>query len=268
MESIRVKWLEACCTGARVTIKSAERRAPSAERRAPSAERRAPSAERRAPSAEPEAMTAPRAREQADPPSPPDRRPPRPGGRLSSSTASAAGGRGLVGFAGGWPPRRASRSSGALALPSTAEAQTPPVCDRTEQVRDQIVFQVPSVSTCGEVTVAHLAEITSLHLRSAGITSLKEGDFNDLTALTNLDLHDNSPSDLPAGVFDGLTALRDLDLSDNSLLCGLVGGQWHTFQVRTSTQTDGSDAGDPSNATPATSSRAARSPAARMWGSS
>ena len=73
---------------------SAERRAPSAERRAPSAERRAPSAERRAPSAE--AMIAPRPREQADPPSPPDRLPPdrlppRRGGRPSSETAKPAG---------------------------------------------------------------------------------------------------------------------------------------------------------------------------------
>ena len=51
--------------------------------------------ERRAPSAE--AMTAPRAREQADPPSPPDRLPPRRGGRPSAETHSAAGRlRGLV----------------------------------------------------------------------------------------------------------------------------------------------------------------------------
>ena len=42
-------------------------------------------------------MTAPRAREQADPPSPPDRRPPRRGGRSSAETYSAAGRlRGLV----------------------------------------------------------------------------------------------------------------------------------------------------------------------------
>ncbi len=68
---------------------SAERRAPSAERRAPSAERRAPSAERRAPSAE--AMTAPRSREQADPPMPPENRPPRRGVRSSSENVSAAG---------------------------------------------------------------------------------------------------------------------------------------------------------------------------------
>ena len=59
MVSNCAKWLEVVCA---TLIKSAERRAPSAERRAPM-----PSAER--------------AREQADPPSPPDRRPPRRGGR-------------------------------------------------------------------------------------------------------------------------------------------------------------------------------------------
>ena len=57
MDTICAKWLEAVCA---TLIK------------------------RRAPSAEPEVMTAPRAREQNDPPSPPDRLPPRRGGRRSS----------------------------------------------------------------------------------------------------------------------------------------------------------------------------------------
>ena len=100
----------------------------SVQRRYKSAERRAPSAERRAPSAE--AMTAPRAREQADPPAPPDRRPPRRGGSPSPETASAAGR--PVAFARlGGSRRSLVRSaaallalSGALALPATAEAQT------------------------------------------------------------------------------------------------------------------------------------------------
>ena len=134
-----------------------------------------------------------RAREHNRPPSPPDRRPPRPGGRPSCKTASAAGGRGLVGFARGLAAAACLALFGALALPSTAEAQITPVCDRTVQVRDAIVAAVSGVSTCGGVTDAHLAAITSLGLRSAGITSLKEGDFSGLTALTSLHLNRSTP---------------------------------------------------------------------------
>ena len=158
-----------------------------------------------------------RAREHNRPPSPPDRLPPRRGGRPSSQTASAAGGRGLVGFARGLAAAACLALFGALALPSTAEAQTAPVCDRTEQVRDAIVAAVPGVSACANVTTAHLAAITYLGLGSAGFTSLQAGDFSGLTALTYLDLGSNSLRNLPAVVFDGLTALETLDLGNNSL---------------------------------------------------
>ena len=82
-------------------------------------------------------MTAPRPREQADPPSPPDRRPTRRGGGSSPYTYAAFAARQLAGFA---RPRVARRSligstrmlaatallalSGALALPATARAET------------------------------------------------------------------------------------------------------------------------------------------------
>ena len=113
---------------------SAERRAPSAERRAPSAERRAPSAERRAPSAErraPSAMTAPRAREQSDPPSPPYRLPPRRGGGPSSEATSAgrpasracAARCGLVRSGLGLAAAACLSLVCALALPASAQAQ-------------------------------------------------------------------------------------------------------------------------------------------------
>ena len=93
--------------------------------------RRAPSTARRAPSAE--AMTAPRAREQTDPPSPPDRRPPRRGAGSSPSiyAASAAGRRvppvarhGLVRSARALAAAALLALAGALFLPATAEAQT------------------------------------------------------------------------------------------------------------------------------------------------
>ena len=80
-------------------------------------------------------MTAPRAREQCRPPSPPDRRPPRRGGPSSSQTASAAGRpaglarlagarRGLFRSAGALAAAALLALSGAVALPATAEAQT------------------------------------------------------------------------------------------------------------------------------------------------
>ena len=80
-------------------------------------------------------MTAPRLREQCRPPSPPDRRPPRRGGRPSSQTVSAAARpaglarlasarRGLVRSAGALAAAACLALSGSLALPATAEAQT------------------------------------------------------------------------------------------------------------------------------------------------
>ena len=90
------------------------------------------------------------------------------------------------------------------------------VCDRTPQVRDAIVAAA-GVEDCSEVTEAHLARIPSLYLNSKGITSLKSGDFDGLTALTRLYLRWNDLSSLPSDIFDGLTALTDLWLRDNDL---------------------------------------------------
>ena len=71
------------------------------------------------------AMTAPRAREQADPPSPPDRLPPRRGGRPSAETYSAAGARrGLLRSARALAAAALLALCGGLALPATAQAQT------------------------------------------------------------------------------------------------------------------------------------------------
>ncbi|MDE0398336.1 MAG: leucine-rich repeat domain-containing protein, partial [Candidatus Poribacteria bacterium] len=91
----------------------------------------------------------------------------------------------------------------------------PPLSERTQQVCDAIVAAIPDVYNTGDVTAAHLAVITNLNLNSKGITSLKSGDFNGLTALTNLDLRNNSTSDISA--LEGLTTLTNLDLGNNSI---------------------------------------------------
>ena len=71
-------------------------------------------------------MTAPRAREQSDPPAPPDRRPPRRGGGSSPSpyTYASAARRGLVRSARALAAAALLALAGALALPATAQAQT------------------------------------------------------------------------------------------------------------------------------------------------
>ena len=92
-----------------------------------------------------------------------------------------------------------------------------PVCDRTEQVRDAIVAEVPGVTACADVTETHLAAIMNLNLSNKSITALKAGDFDGLTALTTLSLHHNQISTLPAGVFDEITALTTLYLNNNQI---------------------------------------------------
>ncbi len=89
------------------------------------------------------------------------------------------------------------------------------VSNRTPAVRDAIVTAVPGISTAENITVAHLASITSLDLRGKGITVLQSGDFSGLTSLTNLNLYGNMLSRLPIGVFEGLTVLTSLRLGGN-----------------------------------------------------
>ena len=117
-----------------------------------------------------------------------------------------------------------------------------PVCDRTPQVRDEIVEQSP-VSACADVTEAHLAAITGLGLggnpfaalveafggtadEGMDITALQVGDFNGLTGLTTLYVSGEQLSSVPAGVFDELISLEILFLTGNfsSLPDGIFDG--------------------------------------------
>ena len=91
------------------------------------------------------------------------------------------------------------------------------VCGRTPQVRDAIVGEVVGVSSCGNVTEAHLAAIANLDLNDKEITTLRVGDFEGMSGLSELHLKQNQLSGLPAGVFSGLAALTLLDLRNNQL---------------------------------------------------
>ncbi len=89
------------------------------------------------------------------------------------------------------------------------------VSDRTPKVRDAIVAAIPDVSVAADVTDTHLATITSLNLRSAGISELKSGDFSGLTSLTSLNLYGNMLRNLPARIFEDLTSLTSIRLGGN-----------------------------------------------------
>ena len=92
-----------------------------------------------------------------------------------------------------------------------------PVASRTSQVRDAIIAAIPGVSAANQVTAAHLAAITNLNLRNAGITALQVDDFSGMTALTSLNLFNNQLSNLPPGIFEGLTSLTTIRLGRNAI---------------------------------------------------
>ena len=103
------------------------------------------------------------------------------------------------------------------------------ICNRTRQVRDEIVRLTPGVTNCADITAAHLNGIDDLDLYRRGISTLKTGDFAGLTNLTRLVLVRNNLTSLQPGIFAGLTnlnhlALNDIGLSsiDNSLFTDLT----------------------------------------------
>ena len=114
--------------------------------------------------------------------------------------------------------RAANASGEGAAAQAGPVTPTPGICDRTQQVQDEILDELASVSDCAAVTVANLATITgTLDFTRDGLTSLQEGDFAGLTEMWGLDLTSNSLSLLPDGVFSGLRSLQNLNLPDNDL---------------------------------------------------
>ena len=100
------------------------------------------------------------------------------------------------------------------------------VCDRTPQVRDEIMRQA-GVAGCTETEDRHLAGIQRLELdptpnmngipERATITAVREGDFSGLSRLRGLLLSSNQLTELPPGVFSGLSRLEELELYSNQL---------------------------------------------------
>ena len=104
----------------------------------------------------------------------------------------------------------------AVAPPPPTIESVVSVCDRTEQIRDEIVQQA-GVSACTEIEIRHLTAITGMGFSGAAITALREGDFAGLSRLGYLSLSRNELTALPEGVFTGLSRLRHLDLAGNEL---------------------------------------------------
>ena len=107
---------------------------------------------------------------------------------------------------------------------TAAVAATPPpalsggICDRTQQVQDEILGKLPNISDCASVTNSDLSGITGdISLADSGVGTLRAGDFLGLSGLEGLYLSDNGLNGLPPGVFDDLSNLAILDLAVNDL---------------------------------------------------
>ena len=114
--------------------------------------------------------------------------------------------------AGNWETRTSAQTATVEARSNSAG-----ICDRTAQVRDVILDQLPNTSDCAAVTGMDLSGIIRLALSEKGITTLKSGDFSGLSNLQHLNLADNELSALPDGIFDNLTGLESLYLYSNRL---------------------------------------------------
>ena len=92
------------------------------------------------------------------------------------------------------------------------------ICDRTQQVQDEILGKLPNISDCASVTNSGLSGITGdISLADSGVGTLRAGDFLGLSGLKGLYLSDNGLNGLPPGVFDDLSNLAILDLAVNDL---------------------------------------------------
>ena len=117
--------------------------------------------------------------------------------------------------------RAVNDSGGSAADEDGPVTPTPGICDRTQQVRESIIYYLEDahslVRACAEVTVADLARLTYLEAGNQSIGSLQSGDFSGLTSVEDLELNGNTFTTLPANLFSGMTSLENLRLNDGKL---------------------------------------------------
>ena len=85
------------------------------------------------------------------------------------------------------------------------------VCDRTEQVREEILRQVGKTD-CSQVTDADLKTIVMLVFYFERNTTLQKGDFSGLDSVLRLVIYGNGLRDLPEGLFSGMDSLKELKI--------------------------------------------------------
>ena len=91
-----------------------------------------------------------------------------------------------------------------------------PVCDRTPQVREEIMKRTRD-NNCAKVTEDELESIRRLSIINEGLITLQQGDFDELRNLEDLVLNENSLRTLPEDVFWYLGELEELSLRDNQI---------------------------------------------------
>ena len=124
---------------------------------------------------------------------------------------NALGENAALGFAA--PARFTGVVVDGMTLPATGG-----ICDRTREVREELVVLTADATSCADMGAAELAAIpVSLDMQALGIAALKPGDFAGLGQVTTLRLPDNALTEVTPGVLDPLTALTRLDLKENSI---------------------------------------------------
>ena len=92
------------------------------------------------------------------------------------------------------------------------------ICNRTQEVRDEIVRRTAGVTSCADITAAHLAGFGYLDIRLSRVSALKRGDFEGMSNMGTLNIYYNFLlSKLDKSLFFGLSNLRYLVMFGNRL---------------------------------------------------